>query len=62
MDLYLDARETQLLTGLLERDLEELRREIHHTDTRSFKAELKADEALMQGILGKLKTPMAMGI
>lgn len=62
MDLYLDARETQLLTGLLERYLEELRREIHHTDTRSFKAELKADEALMQGILGKLKTPMAMGI
>lgn len=62
MDLYLDARETQLLTGLLERDLEELRREIHHTDTRSFKADLKADEALMQGILGRLKTPMAMGI
>ncbi len=62
MDLYLDERETQLLMGLLERDLEELRREIHHTDTRSFKADLKADEALMEGMLWKLKTPMAMGI
>lgn len=62
MDLYLDAKETQLLLGLLERDLEELHREINHTDNRSFKADLKADEALMQGILGKLKTPMAMGI
>jgi hypothetical protein len=62
MDLYLDTRETELLMGLLNRYLEGLRREIYHTDRAAFKKELKADEALMQGILGKLKTPMAMGI
>lgn len=62
MDLYLEARETELLMGILERYLEELQREIHHTDSRSFKAGLKSDEALMRGVLGKLKTPAAMGI
>jgi hypothetical protein len=62
MDLYLDAKEMELLMGLLERRLEDLRREIHHTDTRAFKEALKADEVLLTGILGKVKTPSAMGI
>lgn len=62
MDLYLDTKETELLMGLLERSLEGLHREIHHTDSRSFKADLRAEEALAQGILAKLKTPSAMGI
>ena len=62
MDLYLDATETERLTGLLQQSLDDLRREIHHTDTRAFKAALKADEALIEGILEKIKTPAAMGI
>jgi hypothetical protein len=62
MDLYLNAKETELLNGLLERYLEDLRREIHHTDRASFKAALKSDEALMRNLLEKLKTPAAMGI
>ncbi|MCM2250709.1 MAG: hypothetical protein NDI58_09155 [Geothrix sp.] len=62
MDLYLDARETELLTSLLERRLEDLRREINHTDRAAFKAVLKADEALLGNLLARLKTPAAMGI
>ncbi len=62
MDVYLDTKEAELLMGILEHRLEDLRREIHHTDSRSFKAGLKADEVLLEGILGKLKAPMAMGI
>jgi metal-dependent HD superfamily phosphatase/phosphodiesterase len=62
MDLYLDTKETELLAGLLERYLEDIRREIHHTDHASFRAALKSDETLMRKILGKLKAPAAMGM
>jgi len=62
MDLYLGTKETELLTRLLERYLEDIRREIHHTDRAAFKSALKTDEALMRDVLEKLKTPMAMGI
>jgi len=62
LDLYLNTKETELLTRLLDRYLEDIRREIHHTDRASFKAALKADEALMRDLLGKLKVPTAMGI
>jgi hypothetical protein len=62
MDLYLDAKETELLTGLLQRCLDDLRREIHHTDTRAFKEALRADEALLSGLLEKVKTYTVMGI
>jgi hypothetical protein len=62
MDLYLDTKETGLLTGILERYLEDIRREIHHTDRAQFKAALKSDEALMRKLLEKLKVPVPMGI
>ena len=62
MDLYLDAKETELLTGLVERYLEDLRREIHHTDRAALRAALKTDEALMRRILARLRTPVAIGI
>ena len=62
MDLYLDARETELLLRILEHRLEDIRREIHHTDHAHFKAGLKADQEVMQHILTKLKMPAAMGI
>lgn len=62
MDINMDAKEMELLTRVLGRYLEDLRREIHHTDNRAFKTGLKADEALMEGILGKLRAPAAMGI
>jgi hypothetical protein len=62
MDIFLDPKETELLMSILEHRLEELHREIHHTDSRTFKTKLKGDEALMQGILGKLTMPALMGI
>ncbi|MDR3682379.1 MAG: hypothetical protein P4L11_01525 [Geothrix sp.] len=62
MDLSLDTKETELLTGLLERYLEDLRREIHHTDRAAFRTALKADEALMERLLARLKTPAYMGM
>ena len=62
MDLYLNAKETELLTGLLERYLEDIRREIHHTDRAQFKAALKSDEVLMRNLLQRLRVPVPMGI
>jgi len=62
MDLDLTPRETELMTRLLEYRLGGLRREINHTDSRAFKAGLKADEALIEGILARLKAPAAMGM
>lgn len=62
MELYLDARDTELLTDLLERRLEALQREIHHTDTAAFRDRLKAEEERARALLAKLKTPAVMGI
>ena len=62
MDLYLDTKESELVQRLLAHRLEELHREIHHTDRRAFKAELKAEEAVLEHLLQKVKTPSAMGI
>ena len=54
MELVLDKDEAELLEGLLERCLADLREEIHHTDRAAYRADLKADEALMRNILSKL--------
>ncbi|MCX6548073.1 MAG: hypothetical protein WCO20_00690 [Holophagaceae bacterium] len=62
MDLYLDAKESELVQRILVRRLEDLRREIHHTDSRSFRADLKAEESLLHALLDKLKAPAVMGI
>ncbi|HEY3271750.1 MAG TPA: hypothetical protein VGJ89_11110 [Geothrix sp.] len=62
MELYLDAKETDLLLRLLDRSLQDIQREINHTDHAAFKAGLKVDQNLMHGILAKLKAPAAMGI
>lgn len=62
MDVYFDPKEMDRLTNILEHRLEDLRREIHHTDSRAYKAELREDEVLTRGMLVKLKAPAAMGI
>ena len=62
MDVFFETKEMTVLMGVLEHRIEDLRREIHHTDSRTFKAQLKEDEALLESILTKLKTPAAMGI
>ena len=62
LDLYLNTKETELLTRLLDRYLEDIRREIHHTDRAQFKAALKSDEVLMRNLLQRLRVPVPMGI
>jgi hypothetical protein len=62
MEVHFDTRETDLLMGILEHRLEDLRREIHHTDSRAFKAALKDDEALLEGLQVKLRAPADIGI
>jgi len=62
MELDLDAKEMELLTRTLERRLDDIQREIHHTDRAAFKAMLKADEATLRALLGRLKAPIAMGM
>ncbi len=62
MELDLDAKEMELLTRTLEHRLEDLQREINHTDRAAFKAILKSDEATLRALLAKLRTPIAMGI
>ncbi len=62
MDLYLDAKEAELVQRVLVHRLEDLHHEIHHTDRRAFKAELKAEEALLEHVLDKVNQPAAIGI
>ncbi len=57
MQLNLNPQETELLSRLLEAALTDLGREIHHTDRGAFKAALKADEALLEGIVERLRVP-----
>ena len=57
MQLNLNPQETELLSRLLEAALTDMGREIHHTDRVAFKVALKADEALLEGIVERLRVP-----
>lgn len=54
MELTLTTQEAELLHGLLERALMDLRQEIQHTDRRAFRAGLKADEERITAILARM--------
>lgn len=62
MELDLDAKEMEFLTRTLQHRLDDLQREISHTDRAAFKTILKADEMTLRALLAKLKSPIAMGI
>lgn len=55
MALELTSAEGELLLELLRNELSELRTEIHRTETRAFKDDLKAREALLEAIIGRLE-------
>lgn len=55
MALELTSAEAELLLDLLRNELSELRTEIHRTETREFKDELKAREALLETIIRRLE-------
>lgn len=54
MELTLNPQEAELLHGLLERALADLRLEIQHTDRKAFKASLKLEEEQIAAILDRL--------
>jgi hypothetical protein len=57
MTLELTSAEAELLLELLRNELSELRTEIHRTETRAFKDDLKAREALLETIIGRVEGP-----
>ena len=52
----LTAEEKDYLVRLLERTLKSDRTEMAHTDTRSYKAQVKDEIALVEKLLARLKT------
>jgi len=58
--LQLDEQEQQVLTELLEREIPNLRHEIHHTDDREYKDFLKAREGVLERLLTTVKTTTTM--
>lgn len=55
--LQLNIDEHQVLIEVLERELPNLRHEIHHTDDHDYRDFLKAREHLLERMLGKVKVP-----
>ena len=52
--IELTDQEVLIMREFLEAGLHALYREIHHTETRSFKEQLKAKQALIERLLGQL--------
>lgn len=55
MNIELSNDEMELIQTMLEKEIEEVRVEIHHTDKFEFKAELKQRERLIQSLSKRLK-------
>ncbi len=54
MTINLNDREHDLLVRILNRELEELHTEVRHTDTRSFRLELKEEEHVLRDLCRRL--------
>lgn len=54
MAIELDQSEKDLLKAILEKELEEVRSEFHHTQAFDYKESLKEREAAVRGLLEKL--------
>ncbi len=57
MTIELPPEERDLLVALVEREISDLGPEIHHTDTRSYRDELRIEKRTLQHILEHLRTP-----
>jgi hypothetical protein len=55
MTFDLSPDEQQLLLEVLQDEVRELKAEIHRTETTSFREELKAREATLMTIIGRLE-------
>jgi hypothetical protein len=54
MPIDLSQPEKELVTGLLEKELDEIRSELHHTQGHDYKDRLREREQLVRGLLAKL--------
>ncbi len=54
-DVRLTQEQAELLRGVLDGCLRELRDEIRHTDRRDYRAMLKGQEASLEGLLRSLQ-------
>lgn len=54
MHLDLDPREARALEDLVSRRLEDIQRELHHTDSRAFRTKLKTEADRLEVLLGRL--------
>ena len=59
MDLQLDDRDAGLLRSILERYLGDFRMEIGKTEDYNMRNDMKADEARLKAIMGKLGAAVA---
>jgi hypothetical protein len=55
MLMELSPQEKELLAGLLERELDDTRSELHHTRGHEFKDSLKEREKLVRGLLARVQ-------
>ena len=58
--LELSLEEHAVLRDVLSARLTEIRREIHHTDKRDFRARLLHQEELLVNLLARLEQPAAV--
>jgi galactokinase len=56
LTLHLDEQEQQALSELLEREVPNLRHEIHHTDDRDYREFLKERERVVEKLLAMVRT------
>jgi hypothetical protein len=56
MVIDLSPIEAELLASLLEKELDDIRSELHHTRGHDYKENLKVREGLVRGLLAKLAT------
>ncbi len=54
MAIELSPQDKELLTGLLEKELDETRSELHHTQRHEYKESLKERERLVRDLLARL--------
>lgn len=54
MAIELTHPEQEVLTGLLEKELEDVRSELHHTQGHDYKDGLREREKIVRGLLAKL--------
>ncbi|MEN6560480.1 MAG: hypothetical protein ABFD52_06885 [Acidobacteriota bacterium] len=55
MAIDLSKSEQEFLVDLLQTELDDVRSELHHTQALDFKESLKEREALVRGLLARLK-------